>query len=105
MTTCAAGRFSQRLAARDGFLRGLGPRVAKGECGAQKHHGENRPHCAMLSLHQLSLLGPHYSAKPYRRERHVVSPQGRGATQTRIAGGVSRMKLRLDDAGAPCPDL
>src|SRR5213592_1399439 len=105
MATRAIGRFCQRLAARDRVCRGLSLRFAKGECGAQKHEPENRPHGVMSSLHQFVAPWRHYNAKPCRPERHVVSPQARSATQSEIAGTLSRMKLRFENAGLQCPDL
>src|SRR5512133_2510178 len=105
MATRAIGRLRQRLAARDGLRRGLGPRLAKGECGAQKRHRESRSDAAMSFLHHLSLLATSIARKPSRPERHVVSPQAGAATQSEIAGALSRMKLRFADAKLQCPDL
>src|SRR6266850_976202 len=99
MATRAVGGLSQRLAARDGFRRGLGLGFAT-ECGAQKHDRENRPHGGMSSLHQFVTPRRHHSATPCWRERHVVSLQARSATQSEIAGGLSRMKLRFENAGS-----
>src|SRR5258708_23006371 len=105
MATRAIGRFCQRLAAGDGLCRGLGLRFAKGECGAQKHHRENRYDAAMSSVHHLSLLAPIIARKPYRPERHVVSPQAPAATQSELASALSRMTLRFANADLQCPHL
>src|SRR5713101_2485815 len=104
MATRAIGRFCQRLAARDGVRRGLSLRFAT-ECGAQKHDRENRPHGAVSSVHHLSLPGGIITRKPCQPERHVVSRQARAATQSEIAGALSRMKLRFENAGLQYPDL